>query len=113
MKRYEIFQADLPAIPGSHVQGGYRPVVIVSNNMANTYSPVVTVIPLTTKLGKKCLPTHVVLLTTGLRNVSIALCEHILTIDKSLLRRYIGYISDPDDRDALDHAMAVQIGLAA
>ena len=27
--RYEIWQADLPAIPGSHVQGGYRPVVIV------------------------------------------------------------------------------------
>ena len=113
MKRYEIFQADLPAIPGSHVQGGYRPVVIVSNNMANAYSPVVTVVPLTTKLHKKHLPTHVLVLTSGLRTVSLALCEQLISLDKARLTHYIGYITDTADRDALDHAMAIQIGLAA
>ena len=113
VKRYEIFQANLPTIPGSHVQGGTRPVVIVSNNMANTYSPVITVVPLTTRLGKKRLPTHVLVLTSGLRSVSLALCEQLITLDKSRLTHYIGYVSDYDDCAALDRAMAVQLGLAA
>ena len=113
MKRFEIWQAELPATKGSHVQSGCRPVVVVSNNMANMYSPVVTVVPLTTKLSKKHLPTHVLVLTSGLRNVSLALCEQLTALDKSRLTHYIGYVGDADDRAALDRAMAVQLGLAA
>ncbi len=113
MKRFEIYQANLPSIPGSHIQSGIRPVVIVSNDKANAYSPVVTVIPLTTRLGKKCLPTHVTLLTSGLRSISLALCEQVMPVDKSSMMRYIGYITDPDDRAALDHAMSIQLGMAA
>lgn len=113
MKRFEIYQAALPIIKGSHIQSGCRPVLVISNDMANKFSPVVTVVPLTTRLGKKCLPTHVTLLTSGLRGVSLALCEQILTIDKARLGRYIGYVSDPDDQTALDRAMAIQLGLAA
>lgn len=85
MKRFEIYQAALPIIKGSHIQSGCRPVLVISNDMANKFSPVVTVVPLTTRLGKKCLPTHVTLLTSGLRGVSLALCEQILTIDKARL----------------------------
>lgn len=111
--RFEIWQAELPATKGSHVQSGCRPVVVVSNNMANMYSPVVTVVPLTTKIGKKRLPTHVLVLSSGLRNVSLALCEQLSALDKSRLTHYIGYISDADDCAALDRAMAVQLGLVA
>lgn len=113
MKRYEIYQANLPSVAGSHVQSGSRPVVVVSNDMANAYSPVVTVVPLTTRLGEKCLPTHVVLLTSGLRTVSFALCDRLTALDKSRMTHYIGYVTDPDDRAALDRAMSIQLGLAA
>ncbi len=47
MKQYDIWLADIPAPKDSHVQHGRRPVVIISNDLANTHSPVVTVIPLT------------------------------------------------------------------
>ena len=113
MKRYEIYQAALPVLQGSHVQGGIRPVVIVSNDMANTYSPVITVVPLTTRMTKSSLPTHVVLLTSGLSAESLALCEQIITLDKARIRHYIGYVSDYDDRAALEHALSVQLGMAA
>ena len=59
MKQYDIWLADIPAPKGSHVQHGRRPVVIISNNLANTHSPVVTVIPLTSQMNKHQLPTHV------------------------------------------------------
>ena len=113
MKRFEIYQAALPIIKGSHIQSGSRPVLVISNDVANKFSPVVTVVPLTTRLGKKCLPTHVTLLTSGLRTVSLALCEQLTALDKSRMTHYIGYVTDPDDRAALDRAMSIQLCLAA
>lgn len=56
MKQYDIWLADIPAPKDSHVQHGRRPVVIISNNLANTHSPVVTVIPLTSQMNKHQLP---------------------------------------------------------
>ena len=43
------------------IQGCMRPVVVVSNNMANKHSTIITVVPLSTKnlLKKRNLPTHV------------------------------------------------------
>lgn len=60
--RFEIWQADLPAIPGGHIQHGIRPVVIVSNDASNCYSSVATIVPLTTKFSKMHLPTLVTIL---------------------------------------------------
>lgn len=113
MKRFDIWKADLPTIENSHVQRGFRPVVIVSNNLANAHSPVITVIPLTSRKEKKPLRTHVHLLTEGLTVESLALCEQILTIDKSRLRRYVGSVTDTTDRAAINRAMSVQLGMAA
>lgn len=42
----ELWLANLPVTPG-HVQHGTRPVVIVSNDVANNFSPIVTAVPLT------------------------------------------------------------------
>ena len=110
---YEIWQAILPVIKGSHVQNGRRPVVVVSNDMANAHSPVVTVVPLTSNTGKNRLPTHVLLVASGLPVISLALCEQILTVDKACLTRYIGRVCEPLDRSALNRAMAIQLGMAA
>ena len=58
--RMELWWAALPTVPG-HVQHGTRPVVIVSNDLNNTHSPVVSVVPCTTQRRKPTLPTHVYL----------------------------------------------------
>lgn len=113
MKRYEIWMADLPAKKSSHVLGGCRPVIIVSNDTANDYSPVITVVPLTGILTEKSLPTHVYLREQGLTKDSLALCEQIISLDKTRLIRRMGYIYRSFDRMALCHALAVQLGMAA
>lgn len=113
VKQYELWLGNIPSTEDSHVQHGYRPVLIVSNDTANTHSPVVTVVPLTSKLSKHHLPTHVVLHEQGLDKNSIALCEQIITLDKSHLLRRIGYVYKSFDRLAIYHALAVQLGMTA
>lgn len=112
MKQYEIWVAYLPTIHGSHVQGGCRPVIVVSNDMANTHSPVITIVPLTSNLHKNPLPTHVALSVDGLPVTSIALCEQVTAVDKPLLSRRIGSVDKESTRDALNRALAVQFGMA-
>ena len=112
MKRFEIWLAALPFIDNSRVTHGIRPVVIMSNDKANAYSPVVTVIPLTSKT-KKPLPTHVVLESPGLRCTSRALCENVLALDKTRLIKPLGCVYDSYERQSLLDALCIQLGLAA
>ncbi len=112
LSRYDIVYANLPQNIGSHVQYGFRPVVILSNNLANLYSPVVTVAPLTSK-PKKTLPTHVQLNGGGLTRESTVLCEQVMAVDKQDLARKIGTVNRSADRAAINRALAVQLGLAA
>ena len=74
------------------IQSDGRPVVIISNNAGNRFSPAITVIPFTTA-DKKPLPTHVkVLMEDG--KVSTVLCEQLRTISTDLLESYIGTLDD-------------------
>ena len=74
------------------IQNAGRPVIIISNNTGNRFSPVVTVIPLTTA-DKKELPTHVKVLMEDSK-ISTALCEQLRTISTELLEDYIGTLDD-------------------
>ena len=105
----ELWLANLPVVPG-HVQHGTRPVVIVSNDIANNFSPIVTVVPLTTNRKAATLPTHVCLRGYGLAATSIAKCEQVMALDKSCLIRRLGEVSDWYDRLAIQHALAEQFG---
>lgn len=59
-KRGDIYYVDFGQNIDSNKQCGIRPAVIVSNNRANEHSPVITVVPLTSRTYKKrSLPTHV------------------------------------------------------
>ena len=81
IRRGDILWADLGMFPTTSVQGGVRPVIVVSNNKANTYSSVITVVPLTSRIYKKrYLPTHVFISKydmTGIRKGSLALAEQV------------------------------------
>ena len=76
-------------------QGGYRPVVILQNNVGNRYSNTVTIDPVSSKI-KPPLPTHVVIRNNdgNLGNTSVVLLEQIRTIDKQRLNKHIGILSE-------------------
>lgn len=83
----DIFFACLPNIEHSHVQQGTRPVLIISNETGNRFSPTVTIVPLTSKMAKRPLPTHVCFEGCGLTKQSVVLAEQIQTLDKNRLGR--------------------------
>ena len=112
MKQFDIYWAELPKISGeSNLYYGLRPVVIVSNDQCNTVSPILTAIPLTSNLGKKPLPTHVFISHPNLDNSSLALCEQILSLDRSRLRNKIGHIVKSWDKLAIIHGIETQLGM--
>ena len=112
IKRGDIIIADL----GQHetsVQSGIQPCVVMSNNMANRHSSVITVVPLTSRIHKKqYLPTHVFLNGYGLGRHSLALCEQITSVAFSDILRVAGRISERKMAE-IGHAVKVQCGLAA
>ena len=55
--RGDIFYANLNPVVGSE-QGGFRPVLIVQNDLGNKHSHTVVVAAITSKTGKTKLPTH-------------------------------------------------------
>ena len=90
IKRGMVFYADLGTNEDS-VQGGLRPVIIVGNNLQGKYGPVITVIPITSKISKKRLMTQTLLINEiGLNRESMAMAEQITTISKDKLVSYIG-----------------------
>ena len=113
MKRFEVWLAELPYTPGSHVQAGRRPVVVVSQSAERDEELLVTIIPLTTKYRRLDLKTHVLIMSHGLRQASMAKCEQIMTVDKRILLNRVGFIDSRHERNAICHAMSTQLGLAA
>ena len=78
MKQYEVWLVELPE-NNNHVYSGTRPAVIISNDKCNEVSPVVTIVPCSSKtqIG---LPTCI-----RISKSSVAHCEQILTIPKEWL----------------------------
>ena len=87
VSRGEIYFAELNPVQGSE-QGGVRPVLIIQNDIGNTYSPTTIILAITSQLNKARLPTHVELSAgeSGLKKDSVILAEQMRTIDKSRLR---------------------------
>ena len=82
VKRGEIYYADLSPVIGSE-QDGTRPVLILQNDVGNRFSPTTIVAPITSRVKRNRLPTHVSIHAEGLRCESVALLEQIRTIDKT------------------------------
>jgi len=96
MKQHEIWYADLNPIIGSE-QKGYRPVVIISGNLVNTYLQIVIACPLTTQI--KNYKGNIVLEPTesnGLSKPSEIMIFHIRSISKDRLVKKIGNITSDE-----------------
>ena len=114
IKRGDILIVDMKQTPGTSLQTGIRPVVVISNNKANTYSPVLTVVPITSKIYKKrYLPTHVFVNRRemiGLNRHSLVLAEQITSIAVQCIIHKCGSIS----RNAMiriTKAVEIQMGI--
>lgn len=99
IKRGEIWRVDFgpQQDENDHLQHGIRPVVIVSNDKANSHSPVIHCVPLTSKTNKKrYLPTHIFInayQASGLTTHSIAECEQLQAINYGSLIEPLGEVT--------------------
>ena len=84
--RGDMYYADLGHGIGSE-QEGYRPVVIIQNDVGNKHSPTVIIASITSKKdAKPKLPTHYYIdAENGLELPSIVLLEQLRTVDKRRL----------------------------
>ena len=110
--RGDIYFAELNPVQGSE-QGGMRPVLVVQNDVGNNYSPTTIVLPITSRLQKTKLPTHVALSRqeSGLTRDSVVLAEQIRTIDKVRLQQKVACL-DAITMNRINQAMEISMGIA-
>lgn len=104
MKRMDICWVNLES--RGNIQGGIRPCLIVCNNTACTYSPVLVVVPITTA-NKKQLPTH---MQIDLKKPSTALFEQFITVNKEQIRKKITELPRTQYEEA-EQKMKISLGL--
>jgi mRNA interferase MazF len=114
IQRGDIVIANITEVPGTSIQSGIRPVVVISNDKANTYSPVVTVVPLTSRINKKrYLPTHVYVSRselTGLVKPTLVLAEQVTSIDVQSILHRCGRMNKRD-MQRITNAVSIQLGI--
>lgn len=111
--RGQVVLVELVESKGSVQQGDCRACVVVQNNTGNKYAPTTIIAPLTSRMTKAKLPTHVEIKSTkynSLRYDSILLCEQPMTIDESQIIRIVGEIEGKYVNE-MNTALAVSLGL--
>ncbi len=113
IRRGQIYNANLDPVFG-HEQAGYRPVLVIQNDVGNAFAPTVIVAALTTSLPPRPYPTEVRLAagTAGLARDAAIRLDQIRTLDKRRLEQYIGQVDSPII-EQVDKAIEVSLGLSA
>lgn len=106
MVRGDIYYACLRYTTG-HEEKGYRPVLIISNDIGNSHSPTVIIAPITSKPKK--IATHACI-KKPLQKQSIVQTEQIMVLDKERLFEYVGHLSDDDMRN-VEHCIKISLAL--
>ena len=106
-----VYWADIPRYENNpNVQSGMRPCIIVSNDIGNQFSKVVTVVPCTTNTDRNPEQVTHMILKLGRDEDSLVLCENIMTINKELLKGFMGMLG-PDLITELNKALSATLGL--
>lgn len=108
--RGDIIMCDLSPTLSSEM-GGIRPCLVIQNNMGNKYSRTVTIVPLTSVISKKAMPTHIHVKggDFGLEKDSLILCEAIRTVAKDRFRNKLGSV-DGNTLLKVENAIMVNLG---
>lgn len=107
--RGSLWWANLAKYSQSSVQGGWRPVVIVSSSLGCLSSDIVTVCPLTTKL--KDLSININVKPVASEKPQQVLTNQLVTIPKNLLSSFIGSL-DSEDLQAVEEGILISLGIA-
>ena len=103
--RGDIYYVSKGVSYGSEQEAG-RPAIIVSNDIANKYSPNVLVVYLTSQ-EKKPLPSHVPI---SCKVPSVALCENVACVSKERLGNFMKFCT-AGEMAKVDEALAYALGL--
>ena len=109
-RRGDLYLANMNPFKGSE-QSGKRPVLVLQNNAGNFYAPTLIVAPVTTRLYKQDLPTHLVIgKEGGLYERSMIELEQIRVLDKQRCMFYIGRLSK-QTMEKVDEMIKNSLGL--
>ena len=110
IKRGDLFMIDYGNGEGSEQQG-YRPGLVIQNDVGNEFSPTVIVVAITDGEDKRLLPTHFPIGSKeGMRKPSVVMFEQIRTIDKKRLDYKFGAIT-PELLKQMEHPLMISLGL--
>lgn len=117
--RMDIWFVELGKHPGTSVQEGCRPVLVISADDLNDRSRIVTVLPMTSKLKKEWMATHIPLSEEeiekaedyGYFDPSMVLAEQVTTVDKRQFRSYVGRVIHEGKIKELEGAAMAQLGM--
>ncbi|TCL73212.1 transcriptional modulator of MazE/toxin MazF [Hydrogenispora ethanolica] len=111
VRRGEIYYANLNPVLGSE-QGGLRPVLIIQNDIGNTYSPTTIIAAITSRIKRAKLPTHIEISADRchLEKDSVILLEQLRTIDKQRLKERITHL-DEETMGIVNQALEISLGL--
>ena len=109
MKRGEVYWGNFDPTVGHEIKKT-RPCLVISNDISNQFSELVTVLPLTTQKLNKVYP-HEVLVTGNLKlkNTKIKI-NQIRSFDKARIGNFITKIQASTMRE-VDESMRLHLGL--
>lgn len=109
-KRGEIYLVSLGPVGGSEI-GKARPALVISNNQNNQFADTVTVLPLTSKVGK-VYPFEVFLPKekSGLPQDSKVKSNQIRTVDKRRLIKLLSFLSSEKVKE-VEHSLLIHLGI--
>lgn len=84
--------------------------MIVQNDKGNRHSHTVIAAPISSKLTKPPIPTHVQIPAASLERSSIILLEQLRTLDKQRLGQWVCTL-DQETMEEIDKALKVSLGI--
>lgn len=107
VRRGRVYWWNNPRPKSGHLQSGRRPCIVISNDVCNARSPVVTIVPCTSKAHKPYPQQAPFVLQGGL---TVALGDQLTSIPVSELDDYICTLKD-FQLEQVEKAVLVQLGL--
>ncbi|CAI6024192.1 Endoribonuclease MazF [Paenibacillus sp. JJ-100] len=110
IRRGDIYKIQYGDGEGSEQQG-YRPGLIIQNDVGNKYSTTVVVAAISDAKDKRLMPTHFPIGTvSGLCKPSVVMFEQLRTIDKSRLDKKVGMLT-PEQLKRAEIPLMISLGL--
>ena len=116
-RQFDVVWVDLPEIIGAlHTQKGRHPAVILSSNSNNKNNSNITVIPISSRINKaRHLSTHLYLnleaaKSLGLYKESVIQAENTMPVDKSMIKKIVGHVTDSNMKEAIKRIVNAYVG---